>query len=141
MDAVLAKEIPECKIIGIDLSEPLLEYANSRVRDTDIKERVKFKKGDVQKLYFEENTFDVVFSTNMVHGVSRPIIMLNEIERVLKPGGYLFIKDLRRSWLGIFESEIKSAFTLDEAQKLMEQSELRKGTFSKSVLWWNFEVC
>ena len=82
-----------------------------------------------------------MFSTNMVHGVSKPIIMLNEIERVLKPDGYLFIKDLRRSWLGIFESEIKSAFTLDEAKKLIEQSELRKGTFSKSVLWWNFEVC
>ena len=30
MDAVLAKEIPECEIIGIDLSEPLLEYANLR---------------------------------------------------------------------------------------------------------------
>ena len=141
MDAVLAKEIPECEIIGIDLSEPLLEYANYSVRDTDIEERVKFKKGDVQKLYFEENTFDVVFSTNMVHGVSKPIIMLNEIERVLKPDGYLFIKDLRRSWLGMFESEIKSAFSLDEAKKLIEQSELRKGTFSKSVLWWNFEVC
>ena len=30
MDAVLAKEIPGCEIIGIDLSEPLLEYANLR---------------------------------------------------------------------------------------------------------------
>ena len=141
MDAVLAKEIHGCEIIGIDLSEPLIEYANYSVRDTDIEERLKFKKGDVQKLYFEENTFDVVFSTNMVHWVSKPIIMLNEIERVLKPDGYLFIKDLRRSWLGMFESEIKSAFSLDEAKKLIEQSELRKGTFSKSVLWWNFEVC
>jgi ubiquinone/menaquinone biosynthesis C-methylase UbiE len=82
MGAILAKEIPGCEIIGIDLSEPLLEYANSRVRDTDIEGRLKFKKGDVKKLYFEENTFNVVFSTNMVHGVSKPIIMLNEIERV-----------------------------------------------------------
>ena len=69
------------------MSEPLLEYANSGVLNTDIEERLKFKKGDVQKLYFEENTFDVVFSTNMVHWVSKLIIMLNEIERVLKPDG------------------------------------------------------
>ena len=41
MDAVLAKEIQACEIIGIDLSEPLLEYANSRVRDTDIEGRLK----------------------------------------------------------------------------------------------------
>jgi hypothetical protein len=67
--------------------------------------------------------------------------MLNEIKRVLKPNGYLFIKDLRRSWLGIFESEIKSAFSLNEAKKLIRQAKLRRGTFSKSILWWNFEVC
>ena len=60
--------------------------------------------------------------------------MLNEIERVLKPGGYLFVKDPRRSWLGIFEREVKSSFTLDEAKKLVGQSKLRKGTFSKSIL-------
>jgi hypothetical protein len=50
----------------------------------------------------------------------------NQRKLVLKvqsqPDGYLFIKDLRRSWLGLFESEIKSAFSLDEAQKLIEQS-------------------
>jgi len=77
----------------------------------------------------------------MAHSVNEPVIMLNEIERVLKPNGYLFIKDLRRSWFGILESEVKSAFTLNEAKKLIEQSKLKKGTFSKSILWWNFEIC
>lgn len=83
----------------------------------------------------------MVFSVNMVHWINEPVLMLNEIERVLKPNGYLFIKDLRRSPLGIFEKEIKSAFTLNQAKKLIEQSKLRQGSFSKSILWWNFEVC
>jgi len=141
MDIALAKRIPGCEIIGIDLSDTLLEYANSSVSDTNFKNRLKFKKGDVQKIPFEDNTFDVVFSVNMVHWVDDPIVMLNEIKRVLKPNGYLFIKDLRRSWLGIFESEIKSAFSLNEAKKLIRQAKLSRGTFSKSILWWNFEVC
>jgi len=141
MDIALAKRIPGCEIIGIDLSDPLLDYANSSVSNTNLKNRLKFKKGDVQKIPFEDNTFDVVFSVNMVHWVDDSIVMLNEIKRVLKPNGYLFIKDLRRSWLGIFESEIKSAFSLNEAKKLIRQAKLRKGTFSKSILWWNFEVC
>lgn len=141
IDLVLVKEIPECKIIGIDLSDPLLEYANSCISNTNIESRLSFRKGDVERIPFKDDTFEVVFSVNMVHVVDKPINMLNEIERVLKPGGYLFVKDLRRSWLGIFEREVKSAFTLDEAKKLVGQSKLRKGTFSKSILWWNFEIC
>jgi hypothetical protein len=74
--------------------------------------------------------------------VGKSKLSSNCISEVLYKHFKLFIKDLRRSWRGIFESEIKQAkFTLDEAKKLIEQSELRKGTFSKSVLWWNFEVC
>ncbi len=141
MDIVLVEELPKCEIIGIDLSDPLLEYASSRISNTNIENRLRFKKGDVQRIPFEDNTFDVVLSVNMVHWVNKPIVMLNEIERVLKLNGYLFIKDLKCSWLGIFESEIKSAFTLNEAKKLIGQSKLRKGTFSKSILWWNFEIC
>jgi len=141
MDIVLAKRIPGCEIIGIDLSDPLLEYANSRISNTNLENRLKFKKCDVRNIPFKDKTFDVVFSVNMFHSVKEPIIMLNEIERVLKPNGYLFIKDLRRSWFGILESEVKSAFTLNEAKKLIEQSKLKKGTFSKSILWWNFEIC
>lgn len=141
MDVVLAKEIPKCEIMGIDLSDPLLGYANSSISNADIENRLQFNKGDVYNIPFEDNTFDVVFSVNMVHWINEPILMLNEIERILKPNGYLFIKDLRRSWLGIFESEIKRSFTLNEAKKLIGQSRLRQGTFSKSLLWWNFEIC
>jgi hypothetical protein len=66
--------------------------------------------------------------------------MLNEIERVLVPGGYLFIADLRRSWLGLFEKEIRSALTLGEAKELFGQSQLREGTFSWGLLWWRCEA-
>ena len=141
MDIVLAKRIPGCEITGIDLSDPFLDYSNSRVLNSNLGNRVKFIKADVHNIPFEDNTFDVAFSVSMVHLVKEPIIMLNEIERVLKPNGYLFIKDLRRSWLGILEREIKSAFSLNEAKKLIAQSKLKEGRFSKSVLWWNFDIC
>jgi ubiquinone/menaquinone biosynthesis C-methylase UbiE len=56
---------------------------------------VKFERADVQKILYEENTFDVVINTNMVHLVEEPIKMLDELERVLVPGGHSFIADLR----------------------------------------------
>lgn len=140
MCIVLAKEIPGCEVVGVDLSVPLLDCARDNLSRETFESRVKFEKEDVEKMSFEDNSFDAVFNINMVHWVNEPLSMLNEIERILKPKGFLFIKDLRRSWLGVFEKEVNNALTLDQAKKMIDDSELRKGSFSNSLLWWNFEA-
>ena len=65
---------------------------------------------------------------------------LGEIGRVLLPGGYFFICDLRRSWLGLVEKEIRSAFSVAEARQCILGTDLRRGTLTSSLLWWRFEV-
>jgi ubiquinone/menaquinone biosynthesis C-methylase UbiE len=137
---VLAKRFPNSEIVGIDLSEPLLRLANQTAQAAKLEHRARFEIGDVEKIQYADRSFDVVLSINMVHIVENPVQMLNEIERVLAPGGFLFIADLRRSWLGFVEKEIKSALTLDEAKDLFSRSKLRKGKFSSSALWWRFET-
>jgi ubiquinone/menaquinone biosynthesis C-methylase UbiE len=137
---VLAERFVSSEVVGIDLSEPLLRLARSRAQEANLGERVKFEKADVQQIPYEDDSFDVALSLNMVHLVEDPIEMLNEIERVLAPGGYLFIADLRRSWLGLFEREIRSALTLGEAKELFGRSQLRKGKFSWGLLWWRCEA-
>jgi ubiquinone/menaquinone biosynthesis C-methylase UbiE len=140
MCMVLAEEFPDCEAVGVDLSVPLLDYARANITDESIKNRVKFEMGNVEKMSFENDSFDVVFNVNMVHWVNDATSMLNEIERILKPQGYLFIKDLRYSWLRVFEKEINNAFTLTQAKEMIGDSELREGAFSSSLLWWNFEA-
>jgi ubiquinone/menaquinone biosynthesis C-methylase UbiE len=140
MNLVLAKQFPDSEIVGIDLSEPLLRLAREAAKATDMDERLKFERGDVQEMPYADDSFDVLINTNMVHLVEGPIRMLDEMERVLIPGGFLFIADLRRSWLGFLEREIRSALTLEEAAKLFNQSRLRRGFFSRSMLWWRFET-
>ncbi|UCE07675.1 MAG: class I SAM-dependent methyltransferase [bacterium] len=137
---VLAKMFADCEVVGIDLSEPLLKIAEGSNQAAQLGERIKFEKADVQQIPYPDNSFDVVINLNMVHLVEDPISMLNEMERILKPDGFLFIADLRRSWLGIIEKEIKSSLTLSEASELFKQSSLREGVFSSSFLWWRFEV-
>jgi ubiquinone/menaquinone biosynthesis C-methylase UbiE len=137
---VLAQQFPDSQIVGIDLSEPLLRLAREGAGAANLGERVRFERADVQEMPYDEDSFDVVINTNMVHLVEDPIRMLDEIERVLVPGGFLFIADLRRSWLGLFEQEIRSALTLPEAEELFSQSRLREGFFSATVLWWRFET-
>lgn len=136
----LAQEFPNAEIFGIDLSEPLLQLADQAAEAAELEERVTFEKEDVHRIPYEDDSFEVVLNINMVHLVDDPIKMLDEMERVLVPDGFLFIADLRRSWLGLIEKEIKSALTLEEAKDVISQSELREGAFSSSFLWWRFET-
>jgi len=136
----LAQRFPDSDILGIDLSEPLLDIAVEAAKEANLSGRVRFEPADVQQIPYPENTFDVAININMLHLVDDPIRMLNEIERVLVPGGYLFISDLRRSLLGYVEDEIRSALTIPEAKSLFEESELRQGNFRWGLLWWNFEA-
>ena len=136
----LAQRFPDSEILGIDLSEPLLDIAVEAAKEANLSGRVRFEPADVQQIPYPENTFDVAININMLHLVDDPIRMLNEIERVLVPGGYLFISDLRRSLLGYVEDEIRSALTIPEAKSLFEESELRQGNFRWGLLWWNFEA-
>lgn len=139
-DIILAQRFPDSEVIGIDLSEPLLQRANLVAQSANLDKKVRFEKCDVQRIPYGDDSFDVVLNVNMVHIVEDPVKMLNEIERVLAPNGFLFIADLRRSWVGLIEKEIKSALTLEEAGDLFSQSKLRKGSFSKSLVWWRFEA-
>jgi ubiquinone/menaquinone biosynthesis C-methylase UbiE len=135
----LAQRFPDSEFVGIDLSEPLLEIAKEAATKANLSGRVRFEKADVHQIPYPENTFNAALNINMLHLVENPIKMLNEIERVLVPDGYLFITDLRRSFLGLIEDEIRSALTIPEAKKLFEQSEVREGTFKWGLLWWKFE--
>jgi ubiquinone/menaquinone biosynthesis C-methylase UbiE len=137
---ILARQFVGSELVGIDLSDPLLRMANQAAEAAGVGSRVRFERADVQEIPYEDDSFDVVINANMVHLVAHPVRMLDEIERVLVPGGFVFIADLRRSWLGLVEREIKSALTLGEARDLFTRSRLRQGKFSWSPLWWRFEA-
>lgn len=137
---VLAEKFVDSEIVGIDLSEPLLRLARQATEATNTGERVRFEKADVHQIPYKDDSFDVVINVNMVHLVEEPVQMLNEIERILVPGGFLFIADLRRSWLGLVERPIRSGLTMGEARNLLNLSQLRKGNLSWGFLWWRFET-
>lgn len=139
-DIVLAERFPDSQVLGIDLSDPLLNQANIAAQAANLGERVRFEKADVQQIPYGDNAFDVILNINMVHLVEDPVEMLNEIERVLALDGLLFVADIRRSWVGLIEREFRSALTLEEARELFDRSKLREGAFSSGFLWWRFEA-
>jgi SAM-dependent methyltransferase len=120
--------------------EPLLKIGQSLAQQAGVADRITLLKGDVQKLESQNDEFDVVVNTFMMHIVDDPVAMLNEIERVAKPGGIILITDLRRIWLGCMVKKLRTAFTLEEATAIIKKSNLRPGRGLKGPFWWDYIV-
>jgi ubiquinone/menaquinone biosynthesis C-methylase UbiE len=82
------------EITAIDLSPEMLDRA--RIRAQKLKLEIELHTGDVQKLEYPDSTFDTVVATCVFCSVPDPHLGLNEVERVLNPGGRaLFIEHVR----------------------------------------------
>jgi len=132
-----AKRIPNVDIIGIDLSNLVLKVAQENIQKINIPLRISFRKGNIEKTPFKSDTFDLVISTNTLHLVKNPINMFNEIQRVLKPKGKFIIRDLRRSWLCIFDPHISASYTPKEVKALLNGSKLLNWKIKDYFFWLN----
>lgn len=81
-------------VVGLDLDAAMIERARGNAARTAAATPPSFVVGDVASLPFPDDTFDVVVSTLSMHHWEDPSAGLNEIARVLKPGGRALIWDL-----------------------------------------------
>jgi ubiquinone/menaquinone biosynthesis C-methylase UbiE len=94
--SAIARKFPHVNIIGIDISPEMLNMAVNNLTLSPQKTQVHFQVADVQHLPLTDNCLDLVVSTLSLHHWPNPEQALNEIYRVIKPGGQLLIFDLRR---------------------------------------------
>jgi demethylmenaquinone methyltransferase/2-methoxy-6-polyprenyl-1,4-benzoquinol methylase len=96
----IANDYPESKIIGIDISNDQLDYA--RIKATDYT-NVEFLNGSMDRLDFEDESFDLVMSSMVFHGVSPDIrrLAIKEVNRVLKDNGKFLLVDWSKPRLGL----------------------------------------
>jgi ubiquinone/menaquinone biosynthesis C-methylase UbiE len=77
-------------VLGIDLSEQMLERARARIADQRLA-RVEVRQGDVEHLDLPDASVDCVVSTYSLCTVPDPAAALREARRVLVPGGRLVL--------------------------------------------------
>jgi len=130
-----AKNLSGVEIIGLDLSDVALEVGRENIRKSEVIERISFKKGDAEDIPFEDNTFNLVISSNTLHLIMNPIKMFNEIHRVLKPKGKFFISDFRRSWIGIFSRHVRASYSPKEVKTFLSQSKLQNWKVKDYFFW------
>lgn len=87
----LAKHNPQARIIGIDISERMLEIGQEKVKQQKLENQIVLRFGDAATLPFEDGTFDVVTVAFGVRNFEDLDKGLSEISRVLKPGGQAVI--------------------------------------------------
>ena len=90
----IAKQLPDIEITGLEISESMIEIANRNTLEQGLSNRILFKKADASKMPFSDSEFDLVVTSGSLHHWKRPMEVINEIYRVLKPGCKCIISDL-----------------------------------------------
>ena len=88
--ATLAPSV--ARVIAIDESGPMLAAARSRLAETA---NVELREGHIESLPLEDASLDVAILFLVAHFITDPARAMQEVRRVLKPGGRLLLVDLQ----------------------------------------------
>ncbi|MGB7786414.1 MAG: bifunctional demethylmenaquinone methyltransferase/2-methoxy-6-polyprenyl-1,4-benzoquinol methylase UbiE [Salinimicrobium sp.] len=79
------------EVIGLDLSEGMLSVGRKKIKEKNLQEKIKMVQGDSEDLPFENDHFDAITVAFGVRNFENLEKGLEEIRRVLKPGGIFAI--------------------------------------------------
>lgn len=157
----LAQRVPGLQVVGLDLSEEMLDLAQARAERAGVAGLVQFWRGDAQQTPFPDDHVDLVVSTLSLHHWNDPVAVLDEMARLARPGGRVVVFDLRRDmaapgwllvWLAthiVVPSALRrigeplrsrdAAYTRQEALRLARQSALPDPRVRAGPLWLTVE--
>jgi len=114
----LAQWASQGRVVGVDIGASQLETARRSALDRGLT-NVEFQRASVFELPFPDESFDVVFSQAMFCHIPNHATALAEIQRVLRPGGTVAIRDIINGALivwpdGSLVREVQRIFRLGE---------------------------
>ena len=86
------------RVDALDLSDAMLDQAREKIEKLKLSDRVHFKQGNARELPYPDGTFDLVYNGYMFDLIPLDGFMpiLNEMARVLKPGGKLVLVNMSK---------------------------------------------
>jgi len=136
---------------GLDISADMIAVAQRNANDYGMTERTDYVQSSGDKIPFDDETFDAVFSNGSLHEWSNPKGTFNEVWRVLKQDGRFFVSDLRRDivflskwfmWLATKPKEIRpglitsinAAYSASELIQLVSETKFKNYEVKKNLL-------
>lgn len=137
---MLTKRIaPLCKqLYATDFSVEMLKRARKKCGKYP---NIKFKRADITKLKFPDNTFDTVIAANVIHLLDSPQAALKELRRVCRPGGKVIIPTYINKKVsgktGLYVrainkagADFKNQFTFEEYKKFFAENGIENVRFT-----------
>ena len=129
---IIAKDVPEVRVIGIDIQEMAISYAKRFYNSN----KIEFKQMDCLSLPFPESSFDVITAFEIIEHLYQYNDFLNNINRLLKIEGILLISTPNEN-VTPFDPEKYPFhvrhFTAAEFKKMLENHGFKViGAFSQS---------
>ncbi|MEM8526511.1 MAG: methyltransferase domain-containing protein [Bacteroidota bacterium] len=87
---IIAAQNKDCQFISVDISTKSLAVARQLATDLELA-NVVFLEEDLTQLTFQDETFDHVFLCFVLEHVKKPLQILQELQRVLKPNGTITV--------------------------------------------------
>ncbi|MEQ9442489.1 MAG: bifunctional demethylmenaquinone methyltransferase/2-methoxy-6-polyprenyl-1,4-benzoquinol methylase UbiE [Cyclobacteriaceae bacterium] len=94
--AIEALSLQPKKIVGVDISEGMLEIGRQKLKRKKLDDRIELQLGDSERLLFDDNIFDAVIVAFGVRNFENLRNGLEDMYRVLKPGGSVVILEFSK---------------------------------------------
>ncbi len=94
--AIAALKLDPAHITGIDISEKMLEIGKEKIRVRCLSDIIDLQHGDSEMIPYSDNSFEIAMVAFGVRNFSDPLKGLNEMNRVLKPGGTILVLEFSK---------------------------------------------
>ena len=133
--AIMMASLQPEKIIGLDISEGMLEVGKQKIAKAQLSDTIEMMVGDSENMPFDDNTFDAITVSFGVRNFANLNKGLTEINRVLKRGGKLVILETSVPTKFPFKQGYKfhSAVILPLIGKLFSQDKVAYSYLSESA--------
>lgn len=111
------------RVAGLDLSPDMVKIARQKAEQAGVK--VDFEQGNSSNMSFPRDTFDYLVCRAAFKNFAQPVRALQEMHRVLKPGGRGLIIDLRRDASPAMVNEAVNAMGLSVVNRVITKLTFR----------------
>lgn len=126
----IARQLQEGKVICVDLSREMLSHLRGTAERRCLSDRVEILEGSAYQIRLDDQSVDLAIANGVFHELVRPELAMQEMVRVVRPGGRVIVTDFRAdTWIGsriaaAHRSEDHGPFRLEELKTLFLQAGL-----------------
>ena len=145
--AIAMARLGRIQVTGLDISRTFVEIAGENASQAGV--TVEFRQGDVARMPFETESFDLVVCQAAFKNFTQPRSALAEMHRVLRAGGSAVIQDMSRAATHAdIDQEIKgmhlgrfSAFTTTATLEMLKRRAYAPSQFERLATDSPFKTC